>query len=164
MTKTLTAVARSKSAAAVARSLRKNNGKRLSSECGWQQRSRPCSLMWLLAVSLAANSLRFTPQHQFKTQTNPRQVIMSGWLCQLIMEAKQKRKCWPQRPTSLECNSRQYDDGALVLSVVASLWIYCTTVHKPREICRDWTVHFMGEQKGCMENNLYPNSKRYVVF
>lgn len=57
ITKTLAAVARSESAAAVAMSLRKNNGKRLSSECGWRQRSRPCSLMWLLAVSLAANPL-----------------------------------------------------------------------------------------------------------
>lgn len=57
MTKTLAAVARSKSAAAVARFWRKNNGKRLSSECGRRQGSRPGPLMWPRAVSLAASSL-----------------------------------------------------------------------------------------------------------
>ncbi|KAL7389010.1 hypothetical protein ABVT39_024811 [Epinephelus coioides] len=56
MTKLLAAVAAFEPAAAVARFWRKNNGKRLSSECGRRQRSRPCPLMWLLAVSLAASS------------------------------------------------------------------------------------------------------------
>lgn len=47
---------RSKFASVVARSSRKNNGKRLS-ERGWQQRSCPSPLMWLLAVLLDARSL-----------------------------------------------------------------------------------------------------------
>jgi len=57
MTETQAAVVRSKSAAAAARSWRTNNGKRLRSECGRQQRSHPCPLMWPRVVSLEANSL-----------------------------------------------------------------------------------------------------------
>lgn len=36
---------------------KKNNGKQLSCDCGRWQRDHPFSLLWLLAVSLAANSL-----------------------------------------------------------------------------------------------------------
>lgn len=46
----------SKPESVLARSSRKNNGKRLS-ECGWQRRSCPSPLMWLLAVLWDARSL-----------------------------------------------------------------------------------------------------------
>lgn len=142
-----------KTLAAVARSWSKNNGKQLSSECSWQQRSRPCPLMWLLAVSLAASSLLVyttaATQNPNKTQTsNYVRLTLSAY-----RGSETEKKWWPQRPTSLVCNSIQYDDRTLVLSVVGSLWIYCTTADKPRGVCRDWTVYFMGEDKGCMEND-----------
>ncbi len=143
----LSAAAGSKSAAAVARSCWKNKRKQLSSECGRQQRSSPCPLMWLLAVPLAVSSLLITPQQHFTTQTSLRQLIISGLLCQLIVDTKQRRKCRTQRLASLQWNSRQYDDGALVLSVVAWLWISCTTVHKLREVCGDWAAFYEGGKR-----------------
>lgn len=111
-----------------------------------RQRSRPCPLMWLRAVSLAASSLLIYTTAAIHNPNKPQTTNYVRLTLSAYHGSKtEKENVDHKRPTSLECNSRQYDDGAPVLSVVASLWIYCTTVHKPREVCGDWAVYFMEE-------------------
>lgn len=152
MTKTLAAVARFKSAAAVARFWRKNNGKRLSSECGRRQRSSPCLLMWLRAVSLAASSVLIYTTAAIHNPNKPQPANYVSLTLSAYHGCKTEKKMLTAKADISECNSRQYDGGALLLSVVAWLWIYCTVVHTSGEVCRE---------KECLQNNSYPNSSQF---
>lgn len=131
MTKTQAAVVGSKSDAA--RSLRTNNKKQLSSECGRRQRSRPCTFMWSQFVSLAANFHADLHHSRNSQSKHPRLQTVSEWLCLLIMAAKQGKT----RSAKVDITSATTDDAKMwCLCFYVVFFVqrtYCTAADKSRE-------------------------------
>ena len=92
MTNTAAVLARSHSAAAGCQVLGgKTMGSDKASECGWRQQSLPYPLMWLLAVSLTASSPLIYTTAATCNPNKPRQLIMSGRLCQKPISVQSRR-------------------------------------------------------------------------